>query len=79
MQKKRPKEGPTRRSSRSTLLPGLQAARRCRALSQRQLATLAGTGSGTISDLETGRRGAYPTTIRRIANSLEINIADLME
>jgi len=74
------KEGSIRRSSsRSTLLPGLQAARKRRALSQRELAALAGIGSGTISDLETGRRGAYPTTIRRITNSLGISALDLME
>ena len=81
MQKERPKAGSTRRrsNSRSTPLPALRNARQRRALTQRELATLAGTSSATISDLETGRRGAYPTTIRRITNSLGISAVDLME
>jgi transcriptional regulator with XRE-family HTH domain len=64
-------------NSRSTLLPGLRAARRKRGLTQRELAALAGTGAGTVSDLESGRRGAYPRTIRRIASALETEIAKL--
>ena len=81
MQKERPKEGSTRRrsNSRSIPVPGLRAARQKRALTQRELAAAAGTGAGTISDLETGRRGGYPKTIRRIADSLEISVVDLVE
>ena len=81
MQKERPKEGSTRRSSssRSTPLPGLRNARKRQGLTQRELAALAGTGAGTISDLENGRRGGYPKTIRRIADSLEISVVDLVE
>ena len=81
MQKERPKEGSTRRSSssRSTPLPGLRNARKRQGLTQRELAALAGIGAGTISDLEIGRRGSYPRTTRRLANALNIEVADLIE
>ena len=76
MKQERPKEGPT---SRSTPLPGLQNARVRQGLTQRELAALAGTGAGTISDLEIGRRGSYPRTTRRLANALNIEVADLID
>jgi len=77
--RERQKAGPTRSGNRSTPLPGLRAARRKRGMTQRELAALAKIGHGTVSELETGRRSAYPRTIRRIANGLEISIEDLVE
>jgi transcriptional regulator with XRE-family HTH domain len=63
---------------RSVPLPGLRAARQRSALTQRELGELAGVGKGTIWELETERRGAYPRTVRRLAKALETEVADLV-
>jgi transcriptional regulator with XRE-family HTH domain len=75
---KRPKEGSIRSSDRSTLLPRLRDARKRQGLTQRELAALAGTGAGTISDLEVGRRGGYPATVKRLCRALDVTPAQLM-
>jgi transcriptional regulator with XRE-family HTH domain len=41
-------------------------------LSQEQLAEKSGVARDTISKLETGRRKAYPMTIRKLAASLDV-------
>jgi len=41
-------------------------------MSQEELAERSGVARDTISKLETGRRGAYPSTIRKLAAGLEI-------
>ncbi len=41
-------------------------------MSQEQLAEKSGVARDTISKLETGRRRAYPTTIRKLAAGLEV-------
>jgi transcriptional regulator with XRE-family HTH domain len=64
---------------RSVPLPGLRAARQRLALTQRELGELAGIGKGTIWELETGRRGAYPRTVRRLAKALETEISTLVK
>ena len=81
MQEQRPEAAEAINSGnrRSTRLPGLRAARRRRGLTQRELAALAGTGAGTVADLESGRRGAYPTTVRRIADALNTDVVRLIE
>lgn len=48
-------------------------------MTQRELATASGVAESTISALELERRGAYPKTMRRIANSLGLNIEGLLE
>jgi DNA-binding XRE family transcriptional regulator len=63
---------------RSVPLPGLRAARQRLALTQRELGELAGIGKGTIWELEVGRRGAYPRTVRRLAKALETEVADVV-
>jgi transcriptional regulator with XRE-family HTH domain len=65
--------------NRSVLLPGLRRARQRSGLTQRELGKLAGVGKGTVLELEAGRRGAYPRTIRRVATALAIEISDLVE
>ena len=55
------------RQAKGVPLPGLRALRRRRGLSQRELAELAGTTQGTVWRLETGRRGAYFRTIKRLS------------
>ena len=64
--------------NRSVALPGLRAARRRSGLTQRGLARAAGVGKGTVSELETGRRGAYARTTRRLASALGTEVADLI-
>jgi transcriptional regulator with XRE-family HTH domain len=73
-----PKEQTISGHNRSVLLPGLRQARQRSGLTQRQLGTLAGIGKGTIWELEVGRRGAYPRTVRRLAKALETEVADLV-
>jgi len=41
-------------------------------MSQEELAERSGVARDTISKLETGRRGAYPSTIRKLAAGLEV-------
>ena len=65
------------RQAKGVPLPGLRALRRRRGLSQRELAGLAGTTQGTVWQLETGRRGAYPRTIKRLSRALEAAPEDL--
>ena len=73
-----PNEKTTSGHNRSVLLPGLRQARQWSDLTQRELSELAGIGQGTIWELETGRRGAYPRTVRRLAKALETEVADLV-
>ena len=53
-------------------LPHLRGLRQQAVLSQEQLAERSGVARDTISKLETGRRKAYPTTIRKLAAGLEV-------
>jgi DNA-binding XRE family transcriptional regulator len=64
--------------NRSVLLPGLRQARQRSGLTQRELGTHAGVSKGTVLELEVGRRGAYPRTVRRLAKALETEVADLV-
>ena len=73
------KEQTVSSTSRSVLLPGLRQARQRSGLTQRELGTHAGVSKGTVLELEVGRRGAYPRTVRRLAKALETEVADLMK
>lgn len=53
-------------------LPHLRGFRRRAVMSQDQLAEKSGVARDTISKLETGRRKAYPSTIRKLAGGLEV-------
>jgi transcriptional regulator with XRE-family HTH domain len=66
-------------SNRGIYLPGLKPARQRLGLTQRQLASRAGTGQGTICKLETRQRGAYPQTLQKLAGALGVSPADLVE
>jgi transcriptional regulator with XRE-family HTH domain len=77
--KSTPKEQTISDHNRSVLLPGLRQARQRSGLTQRELSELADVGKDTVSELEAGRRGAYPRTIRRLAEALGTKIADLMK
>ena len=53
-------------------LPHLRSIRRRAILSQEELAERSGVARDTISKLESGRRKAYPTTIRKLAAGLDV-------
>ena len=63
---------------RSTLLRGLSTHRRRRGLTQRELGELAGVAHTTVQRLESLGRGAYPSTVRKLALALEVEPADLV-
>jgi transcriptional regulator with XRE-family HTH domain len=66
-------------TGRSVPLPGLRAARQRCGLTQGELGELAGVGRGSIWELETGRRGSYPRTLRRLTKALATDVTDLIE
>ena len=53
-------------------LPHLRNFRQRAVMSQEQLAEKSGVARDTISKLETGQRGAYPSTIRKLAAGLDV-------
>ena len=59
-------------------LPHLRGLRRRAVLSQEQLAERSGVARDTISKLETGRRKAYPVTVRKLAAGLDVEPRLLM-
>jgi len=58
--------------------PALRAQREHRALSQRELADLAQVSRRTVTSLESGS-DAHPVTIRKLAEALGVDPAELME
>ena len=54
-------------------LPRLRRIRQGAVMSQEELAERSGVARDTISKLETGRRKAYPTTIRKLAAGLDVD------
>ncbi len=65
-------------NNRGAYLQGLRACRLMAALSQRELARKIGTHQSTICALESQNRGAYPKTIRRLCEALEVEPVDLI-
>ena len=59
-------------------LPHLRGFRQRAVMSQEDLATKSGVARDTISKLETGKRQAYPVTVRRLAAGLEVEPRMLM-
>ncbi len=64
--------------NRGIPLPGLRPARQRLGLTQRQLASRAGMGQGTITKLERLERGAYPKTLQKLAVALGVSPAYLV-
>ncbi len=56
----------------------LKEFRRLRALSQQELADAAGVGRNTISRIERGETGAHGRTLRRLAQALSVDVAELV-
>ena len=59
-------------------LARLRAIRQRRALTQRELAELAGVSLTTIVGLEHGADSPFPSTIRRLARALDVAPDELM-
>lgn len=57
----------------------LQALRAEQALTLRDLGARSGVAYDTINKLELGRRGAHASTIRRLAQALGVEPAELIE
>lgn len=66
-------------SNRAVFLPGLREARRKQTMTQRELALMSGVAASTISDLETGRRGAYSKTIKKLREVLDAEVEALTD
>ncbi len=56
----------------------LNELRRLRAFSQQELADAAGLGRNTISRIERGKTGAHGRTLRRLAQVLGVDVAELV-
>jgi transcriptional regulator with XRE-family HTH domain len=56
----------------------LRQLRRQKVLSMRELEEMSGVSYNTIWRLETGKTGAHPRTIRRIADALGVDPAELV-
>ena len=56
----------------------LRGLRRQRVLSMRELEEMSGVSYNTIWRLETGKTGAHPRTIRKIAQALGVDPAELI-
>jgi DNA-binding Xre family transcriptional regulator len=65
-------------NSRGLLIPGLWACRIAAGLTQRDLATAIGSNQATIHELERSLRGAYPKTLRKLCEALNVEPADLL-
>jgi transcriptional regulator with XRE-family HTH domain len=57
-------------------LEALKDIRRRHGLSQEDLSSRSGVAQNTISDIETGRRDPRPSTLRKLAKSLGVEVAD---
>ncbi len=57
----------------------LKELRTVRAFSQQELADAAGVGRNTISRIERGETGAHGRTLRRLAQALRVDVAELVQ
>jgi transcriptional regulator with XRE-family HTH domain len=57
----------------------LRKLRRERAFSQQDVERITGIAQATLSDLEQGKRGARATTLRKLAEVLEVAPKELMK
>jgi transcriptional regulator with XRE-family HTH domain len=56
----------------------LKEFRKLRAFSQQELADAADVGRNTISRIERGETGAHGRTLRRLAQALSVDVAELV-
>jgi transcriptional regulator with XRE-family HTH domain len=57
----------------------LRKLRREKALSQQDVLRMTGVAQATLSDLETGKRGARASTLRKLAEALGVEPKELMK
>ncbi len=57
----------------------LRRLRRDQALSQQDLSAATGVAQATLSDLERGKRGARASTLRKLAEALDVEPKKLMK
>ena len=57
----------------------LKELRTLRAFSQQELADATGVGRNTISRIERGETGAHGRTLRRLAQALRVDVAELVQ
>lgn len=60
-------------------LPRLKEIREQHGWSQKQLSDVSGVSRDSISNYETDQRDAWPSTAKKLADALEVEIADLVE
>jgi transcriptional regulator with XRE-family HTH domain len=64
---------------RMSHLRRLKEHRQRRGLTQIELAKISEVSRATIADLEAGKRGAYRSTIKKLARSLKVKPHELMK
>ena len=60
-------------------MKGLRRMRRAAGLTQADLAWAAGLSQHTVSEIETGRREARPSTLRKLADTLDCEVSDFFK
>jgi transcriptional regulator with XRE-family HTH domain len=63
--------------SRTSHLSRLREHRKRRGLTQIELAKISGVGRATIAGLEAGKRGAYKSTVEKLAKALKVKPQEL--
>lgn len=61
------------------LVSELAKIRRSKGFSQRGLAEAASVSPSSVYEIETGRRKANPSTLRKLADALDVEVVDLLE
>jgi transcriptional regulator with XRE-family HTH domain len=66
-------------AKRASYLGKLREHRQRRGLTQIELSKISGLSRATIADLEAGKRGAYQSTVKKLARALKVKPRDLMK
>jgi transcriptional regulator with XRE-family HTH domain len=64
---------------RTSYLGGLKEHRQRRGLTQIELSKISEVSRATIADLEAGKRGAYRSTLKKLARALKVRPHKLMK
>jgi transcriptional regulator with XRE-family HTH domain len=66
-------------AERASYLGRLKEHRQRRGLTQIELSKISELSRATIADLEAGKRGAYRSTVKKLARALKVKPRDLMK
>jgi predicted transcriptional regulator len=66
-------------TNRVSYLGKLREHRQRRGLTQMELSKISEVSRATIADLEAGKRGAYQSTVKKLARALKVKPHQLME